>query len=138
MQLGAVALPPGEVTQIRLELDPAGPQYVLLPDDTKAQLFVPSGTQTGVKLNGHFPVTAFNLHTVTLDFDGPNSIEYHPTGQPKPRWILRPVIRVKAEADEVIPCSNDAGPDAGNPDAGEPDAGNPDAGSELPDGGMGS
>ena len=40
MQLGAVALPPGEVTQIRLELDPAGPQYVLLPDDTKAQLML--------------------------------------------------------------------------------------------------
>jgi hypothetical protein len=108
-QLGAVPLPGGEVTQIRLELAPAGPQYVVLTDGTHQGLFVPSGTESGVKLNGQFPVTTCNLHTVTLDFDGKNSIEFHQTGGPSPTWILRPVVRVKAEADEGLPCSSMGG-----------------------------
>jgi len=59
-------------------------------------------------------VSACSKHTVTLDFDGKNSIAIHETGGPNAEWILRPVIRVKAEADEAESCSPDGGSDAGS------------------------
>ena len=91
-------------------------------------------------------MSACSKHTVTLDFDGKNSIAYHETGGPNPEWILRPVIRVKAEADEAESCSADGGTsDSGTPggsgsdggDGGGTDAGptgSTDAG--TPDGGF--
>jgi len=142
MKLGEVSLPAGTVTEIRLILADGGPQYVVLPDDTHAPLKTPSGAESGEKLKGRFEVSACSKHTVTLDFDGKNSIAYHETGGPNPEWILRPVIRVKAEADEAESCSTDGGTsDSGMPgDAGSDggtDAGpggNTDAG--TPDGGF--
>ncbi len=149
MELGEVSLPPGTVTEIRLVLAD-GPQYVVLGDGSHADLKTPSGQQSGLKLVGQFTVTACNKHTITLDFDGKNSIAYHDTPSPN-GWILRPVIRVKAEADEVQPCSTDAGtPDSGTPDGsdggtgggtdggpGGSSGGNPDGGTPPvnPDGG---
>ncbi|HZW88201.1 MAG TPA: DUF4382 domain-containing protein [Myxococcaceae bacterium] len=142
MKLGEVSLPAGTVNEIRLILAADGPQYVLLADDSKAPLKTPSGSESGEKLKGKFEVSACTKHTVTLDFDGKNSIEYHETGGPVPEWILRPVIRVKAEADEAESCSSDGGsPESGLPGGSSPDAGSdagptdaPDAG--LPDGGL--
>ena len=142
MKLGEVSLPAGTVTEIRLILADGGPQYVVLPDDTHAPLKTPSGAESGEKLKGRFEVSACSKHTVTLDFDGKNSIAYHETGGPNPEWILRPVIRVKAQADEAESCSTDGGTsDSGMPgDAGSDggtDAGpggNTDAG--TPDGGF--
>ena len=113
MKLGEVPLPAGTVSEIRLVLAD-GPQYVVLADDSQAPLKVPSGTESGVKLKGTFTVSACTKHTVTLDFDGKNSIAYHDTPSPN-GWILRPVIRVKAEADEAESCSADGGlPDSGS------------------------
>jgi hypothetical protein len=141
MMLGEVSLPAGTVDEIRLVLTDDGPQYVVLADGSKAPLKTPSGAESGEKLNGKFEVSACSKHTVTLDFDGKNSIAYHETGGPNPEWILRPVIRVKAEADEAESCSVDGGSDSGmpggNPDGGsgtdggatgDTDAGTPDAG----------
>ena len=149
-QLGQVSLPAGTVNEIRLILA-EGPQYVVLTDDSHAPLKTPSGQESGVKLKGKFEVSACVKHTVTLDFDGKNSIAYHETGGPDPEWILRPVIHVKGEADEAESCSPDGGtpasgtPDSGTPPIGDgppgtPDAGNPpgtpDAGTGSPDGGF--
>jgi hypothetical protein len=115
--LGQVTLPAGNVGQIRLELDPNGPQYVVLTDGTQQPLKVPSGTQTGIKLVGQFPVNPCATHTVVLDFDGENSIETHPTGSGS-EWILRPVVRVKTESDTPNTCNADGGtptdPDGGS------------------------
>jgi Domain of unknown function (DUF4382) len=125
MQLGQVSLPAGTVTQIRLILAD-GPQYVVLADGSHDDLKTPSGQESGLKLTGQFTVSACNKHTITLDFDGKNSIAYHETGGPN-GWILRPVIRVKAEADEPESCHADGGaPDSGLP--GGPDGGPSDAG----------
>ena len=150
MQLGEVTLPAGTVSEIRLQLVDSGPQYVELADGTHAPLKTPSGSTSGEKLKGPFKVSACTKHTLTLDFDGKNSIAYHETGGPNPEWILRPVIRVKAEADEAESCSADGGtPDSGTPagpdggagggtdggGGGEPDAGT-DAGTPSPDGGF--
>jgi len=144
MKLGEISLPAGTVSEIRLILAD-GPQYVVLADGSHASLKTPSGQQSGEKLQGPFTVSACERHTVTIDFDGKNSIAYHQTGGPDPEWILRPVIRVKTEADDVLPCHADGGAGSGQPsgsatdggtgggsDAGAP--GGPDAG--TPDGGV--
>ncbi|MGZ6097091.1 MAG: DUF4382 domain-containing protein [Myxococcaceae bacterium] len=117
MKLGEVTLPGGTVSEVRLQLVDAGPQYVVLADGSHAPLKTPSGSTSGEKLKGRFTVSACAKHTLTLDFDGKNSIAYHETGGPDPEWILRPVIRVKAEADEAQSCSADGGstPDSGTP-----------------------
>lgn len=106
--LGKVSLPAGNVGQIRLELDPNGPQYVVLADGSQQPLTVPSGTQTGIKLVGQFPVNPCATHTVVLDFDGQNSVSEHTTGNGSD-WILRPVVRVKAESETPNTCSADGG-----------------------------
>src|SRR5678816_768470 len=143
MKLGEVSLPAGTVNEIRLILADDGPQYVVLTDDSHPPLKTPSGAESGVKLKGKFEVSACVKHTVTLDFDGKNSIAYHETGGPDPEWILRPVVHVKAEADEAQSCSADGGtPDSGTPDSGTPPVGDnppgtPDAGTGTPDGGTG-
>jgi hypothetical protein len=131
MKLGKVKLPAGTVSEVRFQLVDGGPQYVVLTDDSHAPLKVPSGTESGVKLKGPFTVSACNIHTLVIDFDGMNSIEYHETGGPAGEWILRPVIHVKAEADEPESCNT---PDGGNttPDAGGPGDYPPDGGSPYP------
>jgi hypothetical protein len=143
MKLGEITLPAGTVDEIRLVLAD-GPQYVLLADDTQAPLKTPSGQESGVKLKGKFTVSACMKHTVTLDFDGKNSIAVHETGGPN-GWILRPVIRVKGEADEPEGCAADGGlSDSGSPGgsgydggtSGGSDGGSDGGTSSVPDGGI--
>ena len=138
MKLGEISLPAGTVSEIRLVLAD-GPQYVVLADDTQAPLKTPSGQESGLKLKGSFTVSACTKHTVTLDFDGKNSIAYHDTPSPN-GWILRPVIRVKGEADEPEGCSGPAGPvsDAGTDGgtSGGTDGGSDGGTSGSPDGGF--
>jgi hypothetical protein len=147
MKLGEISLPAGTVSEVRLILVDGGPQYVVLADGSHAPLKTPSGAQSGEKLEGPFTVSACERHTLTIDFDGKNSIAYHQTGGPNPEWILRPVIRVKTEADEVLPCHADGGaPGSGPPPSGPGTDGGTDAGSDAgtppgpdagtPDGGL--
>ncbi len=134
MQLGEVSLPAGTIDQIRLVLAD-GPQYVVLADGSHGDLKTPSGQQSGLKLVGQFKVSACNKHTIVLDFDGKNSIAYHDTPSPN-GWILRPVIRVKGEADEAQSCSADGGtPDSGTGPGTGPGT---DAGTPGTDGGSGT
>ncbi|MFL5273848.1 MAG: hypothetical protein ACJ79E_17460, partial [Anaeromyxobacteraceae bacterium] len=46
--------------------------------------------------------------SVTIDFDGKKSIQTHPTGSGE-EWILRPVIRVRATAQDDVGCGGDTG-----------------------------
>jgi hypothetical protein len=125
--LGQITLPEGKVTQIRLMLAD-GPQYVVLQDGTQVPLKTPSGQQSGIKLVGDFPVGACSRHTVTLDFDGENSIQAH-SAQQGAEYILRPVVRVKAQTDTPEPCAVDGGTDAGTtPDDGGTSTGGDDGG----------
>jgi hypothetical protein len=110
-QLGPVQIPSGAVTQVRFVLDPNGPQYVVLPDGSRADLKTPSGDTSGLKLNGPFQVQPCETHVLVLDFDGPNAIEYHQTGGPSGEWILRPVIQVSSQSDQSGFClPPDGGP----------------------------
>ena len=129
--LGFARLPAGTVTQLRLYVAAAGPQYVVLPDGTQVPLKTPSGTQSGIKIQGPWEVSACNNTEVTVDFDGHKSIWAHPTGH-EGEWILRPVIRVKKSHTSPAPCEGPA--DSGG--LGETDGGFDENGGDVGDGGV--
>ncbi len=116
LQLGFKDLPPGKVTQIRLILDAAATNHVVLPSGQKVPLKVPSGIESGIKIRGPFGLKACNTTTVTLDFDGPKSIWVHPTGQEE-LWILRPVIHARRVSTNSTSC---APPDGSGGGSGSP------------------
>lgn len=107
MSLGLVTLPAGKITQIRMMIEPTG-NYVV-PHGSSAQepLIVPSGLETGIKILGPWDVPACTRLSVTLDFDGKSSIEYH---QADGTWILRPVIRPKHADSTAISCETETEP----------------------------
>jgi hypothetical protein len=119
MDLGMINLPPGTITQIRLLVTQTG-NYVKTGGQ-QVDLKVPSGYQSGIKINGPWEITACNRTAVTIDFDAHKSAFWtHPTGQGD-LWILRPVIHA-ARIDVVGVGCTDAGADAGT-DAGSDDGG---------------
>jgi len=85
--IGEGSLPAGTYTQIRLKL---GAGSTIVVDGTTYPLKVPSGMQSGLKLNGTFVVPAGGNTDVGLDFDASRSI--HETGNGQ--WMLKPVVRV--------------------------------------------
>jgi hypothetical protein len=85
--LGDSVLEPGNYTQIRLILDNGN--YVV-DNDMRYYLTIPSGFQTGIKLNHEFTLEANNLYELVLDFNVDKSI--HVTGNGK--YMMKPVIRV--------------------------------------------
>jgi hypothetical protein len=84
--LGDSNLTSGDYTQIRLIL--ADGNYVI-DNGVKHDLTVPSGTQTGIKLNHAFTIEPNTLYELMLDFNIDKSI--HITGNGK--YMLKPVIR---------------------------------------------
>jgi hypothetical protein len=86
--IGDRMLSPGHYTQIRLKLG-AGSTVVI--DGQTYPLTVPSGLQTGLKLNHPFDIQANTLYSLTLDFDAARSI--HLAGSD---YVLSPVIRLIA------------------------------------------
>lgn len=103
--LGSVQLPAGRDNQIRLYLDapsegqgqPSNPGcYVLYQDDTTAPLFVPSGSQSGVKIVGSFEVPVNGEITVTADFDVRKAVvQRGGTGS----YILKPANSIRLVVD---------------------------------------
>ena len=97
--LGVTTLPAGKITQFRLYVTDAGPNYVVTPDTKQHPLTVPSGDESGIKLKADVDVAPCSQGSLTLDFDGHNSIFTHPLGSGAgDEWILRPVIRLKEVA----------------------------------------
>lgn len=87
--LGETKLDAGHYTQIRLVLGDGS--YVTVAG-LKIPLQVPSGMQTGIKLNHEFDINSDALYELTLDFDASRSI--HVTGSGT--FLLSPVIRIQA------------------------------------------
>ena len=81
------ALPAGHYTQVRLIL---GDGNNVVVDGVAHDLAVPSGDNTGLKLNHPFTIEAETLYEITLDFDADKSVHETGNGQYK----LQPVIRV--------------------------------------------
>ncbi len=87
--LGDSTLVAGQYTQIRLLI---GSGSTVVVDGVSYPLAIPSGMQTGVKLNHNFTIESGKLYELVLDFDAARSI--HETGSHQ--YKLQPVIRVQA------------------------------------------
>ncbi|MCB2213348.1 DUF4382 domain-containing protein [bacterium] len=87
--LGVAQLDAGHYTQIRLKI---GTGSNVVVDGTEYPLDVPSGSQSGLKLNHAFTIEPNTLYELTLDFDAGSSIIV--TGNEQ--YKLKPVIRVAA------------------------------------------
>ncbi len=95
MILGQAEVEAGKYTQIRLKIDTAA---VVLNEELSYPLKVPSGAQSGLKLNAKFDVVAGATYDLVIDFDAERSIvAAGPPGSPK-KFILKPVLRVAAMA----------------------------------------
>ncbi len=89
--LGDVRLSAGHYTQIRLMLG-AG-SYVVV-NGVQHALTIPSGFETGIKLNEQFDIEADQTYALTLDFDAGRSIIVTGNGT----YMLKPTIRAEANA----------------------------------------
>lgn len=89
--LGEADVPEGRISQIRLIL---GDSNSVMVDSVLMPLTVPSGQQSGLKLNVHADLDAGFTYVFTLDFDAARSIVLRGNGT----YALKPVIRVITEA----------------------------------------
>jgi hypothetical protein len=82
-------IPGGKVSQIRFILGPHN--SVMTTDSVVHDLKVPSGEQSGLKINVHKTIPAGQTLHVLLDFDADKSIHQKGNGD----YMLKPVIKVK-------------------------------------------
>ena len=85
--LGDTSLSPGQYTQIRLII---GSGSYVIDGGVKHDLVIPSGSQTGIKLNHQFTIESGKLYELLLDFNVDKSIVITGNGTYK----LKPTIRV--------------------------------------------
>ncbi|HEU5136899.1 MAG TPA: DUF4382 domain-containing protein [Steroidobacteraceae bacterium] len=88
-------LPAGEYESIRLKVIAgrnASDSFIELDDGSIHPLFIPSGNQSGLKLNRGFTIGAGSTHNFTIDFDLRKSV-IHPPGLGDP-YLLKPVLRL--------------------------------------------
>jgi hypothetical protein len=104
--LNGFTLPAGHYSWIRLMVDTAGARdsYIVVPVGAEHELTIPSGDETGLKLNRGFVVPAGGSADFTIDFD---LQVVHLTGTGE--YLLRPTLRI---ADNSV-----AGAIAGTVDA---------------------
>lgn len=90
--LGEQALEPGLVTGVRLIVESAD----IVFDGTSYDLFIPSGSQTGLKLQGNFEIGAGGQLDLVLDFDARRSVVQRGHDMD---FLLQPVIRLVSAAE---------------------------------------
>lgn len=84
-------VPADSYTWIRLKL-PDDPGEIVLLDNSVHPLRIPSGSQTGLKLNRGFTVAAGSIADFTIEFDLRKSVHYPPgLGDD---YMLRPTLRL--------------------------------------------
>ena len=66
--------------------------YIRLKDGRQFPLYIPSGAETGLKLQRRFTIALGNITRLVIDFDLRKSV-VAPPGQ-APNWILRPSLRI--------------------------------------------
>lgn len=138
--LAVTQVPPGTVTQLRLVLDPDANSMLDL-DGASYPLDVPSGIESGIKIMGPWSISPCGDTDVALEFDGVESLRYHPTGQTgdRERWILRPVIRTKGVQLQPGSCEQPGdGAACTGSDCPQPPGGANCAGGTCPPAGAGS
>jgi Domain of unknown function (DUF4382) len=93
--LDGVTLTAGNYSWIRLKVNAERgviDSYIDLLDDTRHSLYVPSGAQSGLKLNRGFNVPDDGMASFTIDFDLRKSV-HNPSGL-EDDYILRPTLRL--------------------------------------------
>ena len=90
--LDGFMLPSGHYSWIRLIVDTDGTRdsYIVVQGGAEHELTIPSGNQTGLKLNQGFDVPAGGSANFTIDFDLRKSV--HVTGNGT--YMLRPTLRL--------------------------------------------
>ncbi len=92
--LEGVVLDAGEYNWIRLDVDAERGEMdsiIMLDDGTLESLYVPSGSQSGLKLNRGFTILAGGSHDFIIDFDLRKSLN-DPQGTPD--YQLKPSLRL--------------------------------------------
>lgn len=88
-------LPAGDYSWMRLDVQAERgvmDSIIVLDDGSEESLWVPSGSQSGLKLNTPFRITADREHNLVIDFDLRKSVT-DPQGS-FPDYILRPSLRL--------------------------------------------
>lgn len=102
------SLPEGQYQQMRLILGSGN--TVKLADGSVKELKIPSGLQSGIKLNGSFEVKAGTTADVFIDFDAAHSIQIVGAGA-SGQYLLRPTVRAfdKVVTGSISGTFTDAG-----------------------------
>ncbi|MCF7808140.1 MAG: DUF4382 domain-containing protein [Candidatus Marinimicrobia bacterium] len=91
------SLATGQYSQLRLLL---GDSSSIVVDGVSHELKVPSGSQSGVKLNLGFSIEEDEIAEIYMDFDASRSIHKHPK---QDRYSMRPTFKVfKSELSGTI------------------------------------
>ena len=98
-ELGSAQLEAGVYTQLRLMLASGADAHTVVPTGgTATALTVPSGTQTGIKLNANIEIKSNERADFVLDFDACKSVVR--AGQ-SGRHLLKPVIAILPRVTDV-------------------------------------
>lgn len=90
--LGSIELPQGELSQLRMIL---GSNNELVVDGETKSLTVPSGSETGLKLNINQLIESGFTYKLVIDFDAARSIVKAGSSG---KYLLKPVLRASFEA----------------------------------------
>lgn len=93
--LDDVAIEPGRYPWIRLTIDEANPGYIVLLDGTEHPLSIPSGAQSGLKINQGFTAFINGDNRFMIDFDLRKSVNHSAKG-----YKLRPTLRLIQLVDD--------------------------------------
>lgn len=94
--LGSKGLEAGTYNQIRLILAQDGHSVVI--DGEEYAMMVPSGAQTGVKLNINAEIEPDIEYVILLDFDASRSVVKAGQNNPAVQYLLKPVIKATNKA----------------------------------------
>jgi alpha-beta hydrolase superfamily lysophospholipase len=113
--LGLDQVAGGTITQIRLDMDPAKAPWVVLQNGDKNDIILPSGGDSGLKIEGQLDVPATGGLNLALIAD--KALWVHPTGRADTPWVLRPTIQACAtigveRSDFFVPYTMDQMPNA--------------------------
>lgn len=94
--LGSKGLEAGTYNQIRLILAQDGHSVVI--DGKEYAMMVPSGAETGVKLNINAEIKPDIEYVILLDFDASRSVVAAGRNNPSVQYLLKPVIKATNKA----------------------------------------
>jgi len=87
--VGEANVPAGTYNQIRLKIN----QAEVIENGQTYNLNVPSGAQSGLKLNVDFDVVSGSTYEIIIDFDADRSVVKTGSAQSSNKFILKPTLR---------------------------------------------